>query len=188
MLPVQTMAANSFKWLYVALLSPWPSRLSTLKVRGQMWHVLKMHTVLVRVAVLSHQLFTLTLNTSLDTSQIWQLICVHCDNRCAHSVCPLRGALEAYVQSVRVRQGKEFAPIYPIMLQLLQRATSTWQNLTAAALCLGPQIICSFFNKCDPGVERESIHSKRNLSSISREPRPNHRGGQRSFLRTDLLI
>uniref|UniRef100_A0A8C5FIQ1 Conserved oligomeric Golgi complex subunit 5 n=1 Tax=Gadus morhua TaxID=8049 RepID=A0A8C5FIQ1_GADMO len=36
----------------------------------------------------------------------------------------LRGALEAYVQSVRTRQGKEFAPIYPIMLQLLQRATS----------------------------------------------------------------
>lgn len=41
------------------------------------------------------------------------------------SLCPLRGALEAYVQSVRLRQGKEFAPIYPIMLQLLQRATST---------------------------------------------------------------
>uniref|UniRef100_A0A669C5U9 Conserved oligomeric Golgi complex subunit 5 n=1 Tax=Oreochromis niloticus TaxID=8128 RepID=A0A669C5U9_ORENI len=37
----------------------------------------------------------------------------------------IRGALEAYVQSVRARQGKEFAPIYPIMLQLLQRATST---------------------------------------------------------------
>uniref|UniRef100_A0A8P4GBB6 Conserved oligomeric Golgi complex subunit 5 n=1 Tax=Dicentrarchus labrax TaxID=13489 RepID=A0A8P4GBB6_DICLA len=36
----------------------------------------------------------------------------------------LRGALEAYVQSVRARQGKEFSPIYPIMLQLLQRATS----------------------------------------------------------------
>ncbi|XP_030581142.1 conserved oligomeric Golgi complex subunit 5 [Archocentrus centrarchus] len=36
----------------------------------------------------------------------------------------IRGALEAYVQSVRARQGKEFAPIYPIMLQLLQRATS----------------------------------------------------------------
>ncbi|CAL8279199.1 conserved oligomeric Golgi complex subunit 5 [Gadus morhua] len=36
----------------------------------------------------------------------------------------IRGALEAYVQSVRTRQGKEFAPIYPIMLQLLQRATS----------------------------------------------------------------
>uniref|UniRef100_A0A3Q1CJX5 Conserved oligomeric Golgi complex subunit 5 n=1 Tax=Amphiprion ocellaris TaxID=80972 RepID=A0A3Q1CJX5_AMPOC len=33
----------------------------------------------------------------------------------------IRGALEAYVQSVRARQGKEFAPIYPIMLQLLQR-------------------------------------------------------------------
>ncbi|KAM4614883.1 conserved oligomeric Golgi complex subunit 5 [Polymixia lowei] len=36
----------------------------------------------------------------------------------------IRGALEAYVQSVRTRQGKEFAPIYPIMLQLLQRASS----------------------------------------------------------------
>ncbi|XP_029318165.1 conserved oligomeric Golgi complex subunit 5 [Cottoperca gobio] len=36
----------------------------------------------------------------------------------------IRGALEAYVQSVRGRQGKEFAPIYPIMRQLLQRATS----------------------------------------------------------------
>ncbi|KAI7792095.1 conserved oligomeric Golgi complex subunit 5 [Triplophysa rosa] len=37
----------------------------------------------------------------------------------------IRGALEAYVQSVRARQGKEFAPVYPIMLQLLQKATST---------------------------------------------------------------
>ncbi|KAM4712073.1 conserved oligomeric Golgi complex subunit 5 [Anableps anableps] len=36
----------------------------------------------------------------------------------------IRGALEAYVQLVRARQGKEFAPMYPIMLQLLQRATS----------------------------------------------------------------
>ncbi|XP_031439133.1 conserved oligomeric Golgi complex subunit 5 [Clupea harengus] len=36
----------------------------------------------------------------------------------------IRGALEAYVQSVKARQGKEFAPVYPIMLQLLQRATS----------------------------------------------------------------
>ncbi|XP_061769123.1 conserved oligomeric Golgi complex subunit 5 [Nerophis ophidion] len=36
----------------------------------------------------------------------------------------IRGTLEAYVQSVRARQGKEFAPIYPIMLQLLQRATN----------------------------------------------------------------
>ncbi|KAF0029524.1 hypothetical protein F2P81_018629 [Scophthalmus maximus] len=41
----------------------------------------------------------------------------------------LRGALEAYVQSVRARQGKEFAPIYPIMLQLLQRATSGPQEV-----------------------------------------------------------
>ncbi|KAI9523839.1 Conserved oligomeric Golgi complex subunit [Dissostichus eleginoides] len=36
----------------------------------------------------------------------------------------IRGALEAYVQAVRARQGKEFAPIYPIMLQLLQRGSS----------------------------------------------------------------
>uniref|UniRef100_A0A8C9YYH0 Conserved oligomeric Golgi complex subunit 5 n=1 Tax=Sander lucioperca TaxID=283035 RepID=A0A8C9YYH0_SANLU len=41
----------------------------------------------------------------------------------------IRGALEAYVQSVRSRQGKEFAPIYPIMLQLLQRATSGSQEV-----------------------------------------------------------
>ncbi|KAM4569159.1 conserved oligomeric Golgi complex subunit 5 [Odontesthes bonariensis] len=39
----------------------------------------------------------------------------------------IRGALEAYVQSVRARQGKEFAPIYPIMLQMLQRASSGGQ-------------------------------------------------------------
>uniref|UniRef100_A0A4W6ESN6 Conserved oligomeric Golgi complex subunit 5 n=1 Tax=Lates calcarifer TaxID=8187 RepID=A0A4W6ESN6_LATCA len=43
----------------------------------------------------------------------------------------IRGALEAYVQSVRARQGKEFAPIYPIMLQLLQRATSGSQEVRA---------------------------------------------------------
>ncbi|KAK1790241.1 hypothetical protein P4O66_014161 [Electrophorus voltai] len=36
----------------------------------------------------------------------------------------IRGALEAYVHSVRARQGRNFAPVYPIMLQLLQRATS----------------------------------------------------------------
>ncbi|KAM7377824.1 hypothetical protein PAMA_012969 [Pampus argenteus] len=40
----------------------------------------------------------------------------------------IRGALEAYVQSVRARQGKEFSPIYPIMLQLLQRAASASQE------------------------------------------------------------
>ncbi|RXN00849.1 Conserved oligomeric Golgi complex subunit 5 [Acipenser ruthenus] len=39
----------------------------------------------------------------------------------------LRGALEAYVQSVRAREGKEFAPVYPIMLQLLQKAMSLVQ-------------------------------------------------------------
>ncbi|KAI4878069.1 hypothetical protein NFI96_011672 [Prochilodus magdalenae] len=36
----------------------------------------------------------------------------------------IRGALEAYVQTVRTRQGRNFAPVYPIMLQLLQKATS----------------------------------------------------------------
>ncbi|XP_076861700.1 conserved oligomeric Golgi complex subunit 5 [Brachyhypopomus gauderio] len=35
----------------------------------------------------------------------------------------IRGALEAYVHSVRARQGKNFAPVYPVMLQLLKRAT-----------------------------------------------------------------
>ncbi|XP_069927250.1 conserved oligomeric Golgi complex subunit 5 isoform X1 [Oryctolagus cuniculus] len=39
----------------------------------------------------------------------------------------IRGALEAYVQSVRSREGKEFAPVYPIMLQLLQKAMSAHQ-------------------------------------------------------------
>ena len=34
-----------------------------------------------------------------------------------------RGTLEAYVQSVRAREGKEFAPIYPIMLDILQKGT-----------------------------------------------------------------
>ncbi|XP_023694125.1 conserved oligomeric Golgi complex subunit 5 [Paramormyrops kingsleyae] len=36
----------------------------------------------------------------------------------------IRAALEAYVQEVRARQGKEFAPVYPIMLQLLQKAAT----------------------------------------------------------------
>ncbi|XP_007422165.1 conserved oligomeric Golgi complex subunit 5 isoform X1 [Python bivittatus] len=39
----------------------------------------------------------------------------------------IRGALEAYVQSVRSREGKEFAPVYPVMVQLLQRALSALQ-------------------------------------------------------------
>ncbi|XP_067860966.1 conserved oligomeric Golgi complex subunit 5 isoform X2 [Heptranchias perlo] len=39
----------------------------------------------------------------------------------------IRGALEAYVQSVRAREGKEFAPVYPIMLQLLQKAMASVQ-------------------------------------------------------------
>ncbi|XP_013925117.1 PREDICTED: conserved oligomeric Golgi complex subunit 5, partial [Thamnophis sirtalis] len=39
----------------------------------------------------------------------------------------IRGALEAYVQSVRSREGKEFAPVYPVMVQLLQRALTPLQ-------------------------------------------------------------
>nr|XP_056702455.1 conserved oligomeric Golgi complex subunit 5 [Euleptes europaea] len=39
----------------------------------------------------------------------------------------IRGALEAYVQSVRSREEKEFAPVYPIMVQLLQKAMSVLQ-------------------------------------------------------------
>uniref|UniRef100_A0A8C6BLR9 Conserved oligomeric Golgi complex subunit 5 n=1 Tax=Monodon monoceros TaxID=40151 RepID=A0A8C6BLR9_MONMO len=39
----------------------------------------------------------------------------------------VRGALEAYVQSVKSREGKEFAPVYPIMVQLLQKAMSALQ-------------------------------------------------------------
>ncbi|XP_041058299.1 conserved oligomeric Golgi complex subunit 5 isoform X2 [Carcharodon carcharias] len=39
----------------------------------------------------------------------------------------IRGALEAYVQSVRAREGKEFAPVYPIMVQLLQKAMANVQ-------------------------------------------------------------
>uniref|UniRef100_A0A2K6TIK9 Conserved oligomeric Golgi complex subunit 5 n=1 Tax=Saimiri boliviensis boliviensis TaxID=39432 RepID=A0A2K6TIK9_SAIBB len=39
----------------------------------------------------------------------------------------IRGALEAYVQSVRSREGKEFAPVYPIMVQLLHKAMSALQ-------------------------------------------------------------
>ncbi|XP_040268774.1 conserved oligomeric Golgi complex subunit 5 isoform X2 [Bufo bufo] len=39
----------------------------------------------------------------------------------------IRGALEAYVQSVKAREGKEFAPVYPVMIQLLQKAMSSVQ-------------------------------------------------------------
>ncbi|XP_053319174.1 conserved oligomeric Golgi complex subunit 5 [Spea bombifrons] len=39
----------------------------------------------------------------------------------------IRGALEAYTQSVKAREGKEFAPVYPIMVQLLQKAMSSLQ-------------------------------------------------------------
>ena len=34
----------------------------------------------------------------------------------------IQGALESYVKSVKQRQGKEFAPVYSIMVQLLQKA------------------------------------------------------------------
>lgn len=34
----------------------------------------------------------------------------------------IRGAMEAYVQTVRQRQGKEFTPVYPVMKELLQKA------------------------------------------------------------------
>ncbi|XP_022783449.1 conserved oligomeric Golgi complex subunit 5-like isoform X1 [Stylophora pistillata] len=37
----------------------------------------------------------------------------------------IRGTLEAYVQSVRSRGEKEFAPVYPIMLRILQAASTT---------------------------------------------------------------
>ncbi|OCT89130.1 conserved oligomeric Golgi complex subunit 5 [Xenopus laevis] len=39
----------------------------------------------------------------------------------------IKGALEAYVQSVKARDGKEFAPVYPIMVQVLQKAMSSLQ-------------------------------------------------------------
>ncbi|XP_056429563.1 conserved oligomeric Golgi complex subunit 5 isoform X1 [Hyla sarda] len=39
----------------------------------------------------------------------------------------IRGALEAYMQSVKAREGKEFAPVYPVMVQLLQKAMSSLQ-------------------------------------------------------------
>ncbi|XP_023932212.1 conserved oligomeric Golgi complex subunit 5 [Lingula anatina] len=37
----------------------------------------------------------------------------------------LKGTLESYVQTVRVREGKEFAAVYPVMLDLLQRGMQT---------------------------------------------------------------
>ncbi|KAG9345865.1 hypothetical protein JZ751_009021 [Albula glossodonta] len=60
------------------------------------------------------------------------------------------GALEAYVQSVRVRQGKEFAPVYPIMLQLLQKSSSGQSGLrrfcsSARALASMVYILLSSF-------------------------------------------
>lgn len=33
----------------------------------------------------------------------------------------IKGSLEGYVQNVKSRQGRQFAPIYPVMLQLLQK-------------------------------------------------------------------
>ena len=50
---------------------------------------------------------------------------MHKSNQCAsvaHSVFIVcRGSLESYVQMVRAREGKEFASVYPIMLDLLQK-------------------------------------------------------------------
>lgn len=37
----------------------------------------------------------------------------------------IQGALESYVQSVKQRQGKEFAKEYAVMVQLLQKALAT---------------------------------------------------------------
>ena len=37
------------------------------------------------------------------------------------TVCSHRGSLESYVQHVTSRGGREFAPIYPIMLDMLQK-------------------------------------------------------------------
>ena len=41
-----------------------------------------------------------------------------------------RGCLEAYVQQVKSRQGKEFAAVYPIMLKILQAGLqhATWEG------------------------------------------------------------
>lgn len=56
----------------------------------------------------------------------------------------LRGALEAYVQSVRAREGKEFAPVYPIMVQLLQKAMSALQWAGTQPLPVVPQLCLGF--------------------------------------------
>lgn len=37
----------------------------------------------------------------------------------------IQGALESYVQSVKQRQGKEFAQEYAVMVQLLQKALAS---------------------------------------------------------------
>ena len=54
-----------------------------------------------------------------------QMMCV----RFILSFYPFRGSLESYVQGVRARQGTEFAAVYPIMLDLLQRGLQA--NTTA---------------------------------------------------------
>ncbi|XP_033647188.1 conserved oligomeric Golgi complex subunit 5-like [Asterias rubens] len=56
-----------------------------------------------------------------STTRYSQWLSDHCSEK--ERLALIRGTLEAYVQSVRSRQGKEFAPIYPIMLDLLQRGT-----------------------------------------------------------------
>jgi len=35
--------------------------------------------------------------------------------------CTFRGSLESYVQGVTSKGGKEFVPLYPIMVELLQK-------------------------------------------------------------------
>ena len=37
----------------------------------------------------------------------------------------IQGALDSYVQSVKKRQGKEFAAVYSVMIQLLQKALAS---------------------------------------------------------------
>jgi len=43
----------------------------------------------------------------------------HSEAECLHLI---QGSLEAYAHSIKQRQVKEYAPVYPIMLQLLQKA------------------------------------------------------------------
>ncbi|XP_055958266.1 conserved oligomeric Golgi complex subunit 5 [Patella vulgata] len=42
----------------------------------------------------------------------------------------IKGALEAYVKTVRQRQGKEYADVYPIMIEILQKGLGIQQQIT----------------------------------------------------------